>query len=226
MGFICEIIKKEFTEILSFKKSLFFYIIVIPIMIYMGVSTDGFSIMDGGLIDTGSFFNNANVSCYLISLMMSLASLQLMAESFLSDKRNQTLEVMIAAGKLNSVFFAKMITAVILCSVPFAIYYCYSLTAGLNILHSIPILFDTLLYFWIGGCAAAMMIIFFNDERSAAIPGIIIILLICVLARAMFVFNERYSETLGTALLFLIAAGVTFLATVFYKHTKMYLLNM
>jgi len=214
MGFICEIIKKELTEIIYFKKSLFFSIISILICIYLSLTTD-------------SLINNTDNSCYLLSIIMSLAQgLQFMTDSILSDKRNQTLEVMIVAEKINSVFFAKMITTVILCSVPFIIYYCFFAVTGLNILYSKSLFFNTLLFFWLGGCLVAIIVIFFNDEKNVAIPAVFILFLFVGLVKAMFIFNERYSETLGTILLSFLAVFVTLIAILFYKNTKMYLKNL
>ena len=214
MLYILAIIKKEFIEIIYSKKNIALITLTLLFFLYMSHTT--YNLM----------FNVNNVS-YLIAILISMAtSLQFMSESILSDKRNQTLEIMLVAKKLEAVFIAKMITIVILSIIPFVIFHISFLIAGINILDSVFMYFNTLFLFWIGGCVASMIVIFFNDERSAALFGISSLLIIIGLIRAMFFITETFSGVAGMILLYIILILTTFAARLLFKNTKIYLKNL
>jgi hypothetical protein len=83
---------------------------------------------------------------------------------------------------------------------------------GYNILNSISFYFNTLLLFWIGGCAGSMTVIFFNDERIAGMFGVVSVLFTIALAKAMFFLNNLYNEAAGTLFLILLAVCITGIA--------------
>jgi hypothetical protein len=214
MNFVCAMIKKELTEILYAKKSLILVAVSIVGVLYMCNITD-------------SIVNNTDNVCYLITILMSITSaLQFMSESILSDKRNQTLEIMAVSGKLGLIFFIKILTIILLCLIPFIIFYVYFKFNGYNILNSILLYVNTLFLFWISGCAASMIVIFFNDERTAAMFGVISLLLTVGLVKIMFFLNNLYNEMAGALFLSLLAVCITGIANLFFKHTKIYLKNL
>jgi hypothetical protein len=207
-------IKKELTEIVYAKKNLVLFAIGIIMVLYMCNTTD-------------SIINNTDNMCYLITIILSIGSaMQFMSESILSDKRNQTLEIMAVSGKLGLVFFIKILTIILLCLIPFAIFYCYFMLNGYNILNSLSLCVNTLLLFWIGGYSASIIVIFFNDERTAAMFGVISLLLAVGLVKVMFFLNNVYNEMAGTLFLSLLAVCITGFANLFFKHTKIYLKNL
>jgi len=214
MNFIFAMIKKEILEILYAKKSIVLCIGTFFLMIYLSNTTY-------------VLINNTDNSCYLLTTLVSIAiALQFISESILSDKRSQIFEIMIVSNKLSYLFFAKMITIVILCLIPYSLLFCYFLFNGINILYDFSLYLNTLLFFWIGGCSASIIVVFFNDERSAAIFGVISLLFIVVLIRAMFFLMEEYTALAGVLFLFLLAILITIIAKLLFKNTKIYLKNL
>lgn len=211
MKFVLVMMKKEFTEMFYSRKSILLVIAVFIFFVYIGSQILSTSTVD---------------DFYLLAIMISWAPIQFSLDSILSDKRNQTLEIMLVSGKIGFVFMVKLITVLLSALVPFIIMFIFFIVNGYNILPSLLFYFVTPLLFWLGGCSAMMIIIFFNDEKSAAFFSLISMFFIIGLTKIVFYLNYIYSGIASIAFLVSLTALFTLATKFVFKHTKIFLKNM
>jgi hypothetical protein len=204
-------IKKELTELCYSRKSLILVIAVFGFFIYIGRQI---------------LSNLAINDFYLLAIMTSWSTNQFVLDSILSDKRNQTLEIMLVSGKIGLVFLAKMITLLFLSLVPFVIIFCFFMINGHNILPTFFYYVMTPLLFWLGACSAMMIIIFFNDEKSASFYGLISVFFIIAVIRMIFYLNSRFTQLAGIVFLVLLSVLFTWISQLLFKQTKIFLKNL
>jgi len=219
MGYFLGLVKKEFIEIRYSYKQLILYACFYGIAIYALNSV----INPITVINPIVPINWNNAGYFILIFFSSFAPSNLLMESILSDKNNQTFERYFVSGNIKNIMLAKLSAMSILGIVPFFIFYAYLLINGINVINTIFLAINTPFYFWIALCVVMIFSFPFSDEKSAAFACIPYLLAMA----GIFVANDyvavNYHPSFTCAITIACAAAVTLVAYKVYKTTKYFL---